>query len=307
MSENNKKTFEGFQSGHNACAGCGAAIAMRHITKVVDECVGKNAVYTIATGCMEVVSTAYPLTAWNVPMIHSAFENAAATASGISASLKMQGKGNESIVVAIAGDGGCFDIGLQALSGMLERKHKVLFICYDNEAYMNTGVQRSGATPEHAVTSTSPLGKKIHGKVEEKKNMPFIVASHGNVYVATASVGYLEDFKGKIRKAIKFMQENDSPAYIQVLCPCIPGWKMASNITMELAKKAVSSKIYPLFEIMNGKIMLQEFLESSLKDYLSLQGRFSGLNEKDIAEIKNQIDENYKKLENISKCKHRIF
>ncbi|MCX6742027.1 MAG: thiamine pyrophosphate-dependent enzyme [Candidatus Pacearchaeota archaeon] len=307
MPNQNNKAWEGFQSGHNACAGCGAAIAMRHITKVVDECVGKNAIYTIATGCMEVISTAYPLTAWNVPMIHSAFENAAATASGISASLKMQGKGNESIVVAIAGDGGTFDIGLQALSGMLERKHKVLFICYDNESYQNTGRQRSSATPLHAETSTTPMGLKIHGKVEEKKNMPFIVASHGNVYVATASIGYLEDFKGKIRKAIKFMQENDAPAYIQVLCPCVPGWKMASNITMELAKKAVGCRVYPLFEIEKGKLSLNDIASSSLKDYLSLQGRFSGLNEKDIAEIEKHINENYKKLEDISKCKHGIF
>lgn len=308
--EKNKKgndTWEGFQPGHNACAGCGAAIAMRHITKTVDECVGKNAIYTIATGCMEVVSTAYPLTAWNVPMMHSAFENAAATASGISAALKSQGKDKESIVVAIAGDGGTFDIGLQALSGMLERRHKVLFICYDNEAYMNTGVQRSGATPEHAATTTSPLGLKVHGKVENKKNMPFIVASHENVYVAIASIGYLDDFKSKIRKAIKYMQENDAPAYIQVLCPCIPGWKMASNITMELAKKAVTCKAYPLFEIEKGKLLLQKFEQSPLKDYLSLQGRFSGLNEKDVLEIQKGINENYKKLEELSKLKTKIF
>ncbi|MEM4703018.1 MAG: thiamine pyrophosphate-dependent enzyme [Candidatus Pacearchaeota archaeon] len=292
-----QKNFEGFVSGHNACAGCGSALAMRHILKIA----GPNTIVTIATGCMEVVSTVYPLTAWKVPCIHSAFENTAATASGIEAALKKQGK--KINVIAIAGDGGTFDIGLQALSGMLERGHRVLYICYDNEAYMNTGIQRSGATPLHADTTTSPFGSVIHGKLEVKKNMPFLVASHGNVYVATASIGYLEDFKSKLKKALEHIHrpgKEGGPAYIQVLCPCIPGWKIPSNITIKLAKQAVNSKVYLLFEIENGRLKLQEFPEEKLENYLKVQGRFSHLKEKDIIELKKIFEKNYQKLKKIS-------
>jgi pyruvate ferredoxin oxidoreductase beta subunit len=297
--------FEGFTSGHNACAGCGAAIAMRHIA----ETVGKNSIITIATGCMEVISTAYPLTSWNLPCIHSAFENTAATASGIEASLKVHGKKNIN-VVAISGDGGTFDIGLQALSGMLERGHRVLFICYDNEAYQNTGIQRSSATPLHSETTTSPYGSVVKGKLEPKKNIPFIIASHPKVYVATASIGYLEDFKNKIKKALEHINKpgkEGGPAYIQVLCPCIPGWKIPSNITIQLAKHAVNSKIYPLFEIEQGKIKLQEFPQDKLEEYLKVQGRFSHLDTKDIAEIKQEIEEEYSRLKKLSDFGIKIF
>lgn len=311
MKEN--ENFEGFASGHTACAGCGAAIAMRHIMKVA----GKNTIVTIATGCMEVVSTAYPTTSWKVPCIHSAFENTAATASGIEDSLKKQGKKNVN-VVAIAGDGGTFDIGLQALSGMLERGHRVLFICYDNEAYQNTGIQRSSATPLHASTTTSPYGSVIKGKLEQKKNMPFIVASHSNssnkIYVATASIGYLEDFKVKVKKALEHIHKKGKeggPAYIQVLCPCIPGWKIPSNLAIKISKMATDTKIYPLFEIENGKLKLQEFnrieKNEKIQDYLKLQGRFSHLEEKDIVEIEKSIEEHYEKLKKLSSYKLKLF
>lgn len=302
MTQKNRD-FEGFVSGHNACAGCGAAIAMRHILKVC----GKNTIVTIATGCMEVVSTAYPFTAWRVPCIHSAFENAAATASGIEAALKKQGK--KINVIAIAGDGGTFDIGLQALSGMLERGHRVLYICYDNEAYMNTGIQRSSSTPLHAATTTTPYGLIASGKLEQKKNMPFIVASHNhNVYVATASIGYLQDFKNKIKKALEHINKsNGGPAYIQVLCPCIPGWKIPSNMTIRLAKQAVNCRAYPLFEIEQGKIKLQEFPYEKLENYLKAQGRFSHLTSQEIEDLKKFFEKQYEKLKKIADSGLEIF
>jgi pyruvate ferredoxin oxidoreductase beta subunit len=313
MSSKNEKdkNFEGFASGHTACAGCGAAIAMRHIMKVC----GKNTIVTIATGCMEVVSTAYPLTSWKVPCIHSAFENVAATASGIEASLKKQNKLDKTNVVAIAGDGAAFDIGLQALSGMLERGHRILFICYDNEAYQNTGIQRSSATPLHASTTTSPYSPLIHGKLEQKKNMPFIVANHSNssnkIYVATASIGYLEDFKVKVKKALKYIHKKGKeggPAYIQVLCPCIPGWKIPSNLAIEISKMATDTKMYPLFEIEQGRLYLKESpSKAKIQDYLKLQGRFSKLQEKDIVEIQKDVEEYYKKLEKLSNSRIKLF
>ena len=205
-----------------------------------------------------------------------------------------------------------FDIGLQALSGMLERGHKVLFICYDNEAYMNTGVQRSSATPLHAGTTTSPYGSVVRGKLEQKKNMPFIVASHSTsknkIYVATASIGYLEDFKNKIKKALASIQKNNAPAYIQVLCPCIPGWKMPSNLAIRLSKMATDVKMYPLFEIENGQINLKEFSsKEKVQDYLKLQGRFSHLQEKDIQEIQKSVDEQYEKLKKLASYKVKLF
>ncbi|MCS7134509.1 MAG: thiamine pyrophosphate-dependent enzyme [Candidatus Pacearchaeota archaeon] len=294
--KNKNQDFEGFAKGHNACAGCGAAIAMRHLMKIA----GANTIVAIATGCMEVVSTVYPLSSWEVPCIHSAFENVAATASGIELALKKQGK-RKINVIAIAGDGGTFDIGLQALSGMLERGHRILYVCYDNEAYMNTGIQRSSATPLHAETTTSPYGK-IHGKIEPKKNMPLIVASHGkNIYVATASVGYLEDFKRKVKKALRHIhKKNGGPAYLQVLCPCVLGWKIPTNITIQIARKAVNCRAYPLFEIENGKLTLQEFPEEKIEDYLKLQGRFSNLAKKEIIKLKKFFESEYSKLRNFT-------
>lgn len=279
--------IELFSHGHNACHGCGASLAMRLIMKAA----GENVIVTQATGCMEVISTPYPLTAWKVPYIHSAFENAAATASGISRALKMQKKDTK--VLAIAGDGGTVDIGFQSLSGALERKEKITFICYDNEAYMNTGIQRSGATEKFTETTTTPYGSKIHGKLEFKKPMPFIVAAHNIPYVATANIAYPLDLINKIKKALELQ-----PSYIQILCPCIPGWKIPSDSTIDIAKLAFETNFYPLYEIENGKIKLTKNANKKpIKEYLKLQGRFKNLNEKEIQELQSYIDENYKKLE----------
>ena len=289
--------FEGFLSGHNACAGCGAAIAMRHIAKAV----GKSVIISLATGCMEVTSTVYPLTAWNLPVIHSAFENAAATASGIEAALRHQGRKEK--VIAIAGDGGTFDIGIQALSGMVERKHDILFICYDNEGYMNTGVQRSGSTPQHADTTTSPYGTSIHGKVEWKKSMPFIMASHG-CYVATANIAYLNDLYAKIKKAM----EIKGPKYLQIYAPCVICWGIPTNETIILSRLAVQTGVYPVYEIENGIVKLSMDAKSRpVSDYLGRQKRFKHLTEQEIKEIQQHVDLEYEKIKKLSETGIRVF
>ena len=182
--------------GHKACAGCGATIGVRLALKVL----GENTVAISATGCLEVITTPYPETSWEIPWMHVAFENASAVASGVESALKAQGKTDTKVVV-FGGDGGTADIGLQSLSGAMERGHNLIYICYDNEAYMNTGIQRSGATPYGASTTTSPHGKESFGENKPKKNMPMIMAAHGVPYVATASIAYPEDFMKKVKKA----------------------------------------------------------------------------------------------------------
>ncbi|MBR9691982.1 pyruvate synthase subunit beta [Candidatus Woesearchaeota archaeon] len=286
-------------SGHRACAGCGSVLAVRHAIKAA----GKNTIVVAATGCMEVVTSPYPQTAWKVPWIHSLFENAAAVASGIATALKKQG--SDTNVLVLVGDGGTFDIGLQALSGAVERNHDFCYVCYDNEAYMNTGIQRSGATPQHAATTTSPAGKLIHGKVEWKKNMPFIIAGHSeNVYVATANIAFPIDFYKKVKKGI----EHKGPAYIQVYTPCVPGWKIPSNITIELAKLAYKSKTTPLYEIENGVLKFTQKPENPIPvdRYLLLQGRFKHLNKIEIAEIQKHIDDTWNKLLRLEETEVRI-
>ena len=277
-----------FASGHRACAGCGAAIAMRHILKAA----GKNVIVVNATGCVEVVSTPYPLTAWKVPYIHVAFENAGAVASGISEALKRQGRKEK--VLAIAGDGGTFDIGFQALSGMIERGHDVCYVCYDNGAYENTGIQRSGATPKYAWTTTTPVGKVKHGDERWKKPMPLIVAMHRNCYVATASVGFPQDLYAKVKKGLDFK----GPAYVQVFTPCVPGWKIGSDMTIEVCKKAYYAKVTPLYEIENGILRFSMKPEQFIpvEEYLKLQGRFKHLSKKEIKEIQEHVDREWDRL-----------
>ena len=291
---------EYWASGHRACAGCGASIAMRHATRAA----GKNTIVVNATGCMEVVSTPYPQTAWKLPYIHAAFENAASVASGICEALKKQGKDTK--VLVIAGDGGTFDIGLQALSGAVERNHDFCFICYDNAAYMNTGIQRSGATPKYAATTTSPAGKVIHGKIEWKKHMPFIIAGHNeNVYVATANIGFPQDFYKKVKKGL----EHKGPAYVQVFTPCVPGWKYDPSMTVEICKRALNAKVTPLYEIENGVLKFTQkpnkFIPFS--EYTKGQGRFRHLNEKEIADVQKHLDFEYEKLIKLEKSGLRIF
>ena len=256
-----------FVSGHTACPGCGQAIA----AKLIVNTAGPNTIVCNATGCLEVFSTLWPYSAWKIPWIHSLFENAAAVASGVESALKALGK--ESInVLAFAGDGGTADIGLQALSGMLERGHNVLFVCFDNEAYMNTGIQRSGLTPTGASTTTSPSGRVWHGNQRPKKNVVGICASHLIPYVASASVGFPQDLIRKVKKALQIK----GPKYIQVHVPCPLGWGFSSDKTLEIAKLAVQTGLYPLVEYENGKLINVYKIKDKkpVEEYLAPQRRF---------------------------------
>jgi pyruvate ferredoxin oxidoreductase beta subunit len=286
-----------FAPGHRMCAGCGAAIAMRWITKIV----GPNAVIVNATGCVEVTTTPYPETAWMHPYIHVAFENSAAVASGVEAAIKaLKRKGlwdaGDTKVVVIAGDGGTYDIGLQALSGMLERRHGVLYILYDNEAYMNTGIQRSGSTPKYAWTTTTPVGTALRGKVQWKKDIMGIVMAHRVPYAATASIAYILDMANKIKTALEYAEEG--PTFLHIFAPCVPGWRYPENKTVEIARLAVETGYFPLYEWDHGKLKLNppsnNHLDKSkrkpLKEYLKLQGRFAHLTDEEIAELEKELD-----------------
>ncbi|MGD6851174.1 MAG: thiamine pyrophosphate-dependent enzyme [Candidatus Bathyarchaeia archaeon] len=294
-----------FLSGHRACAGCGPASALRLIMKATRG----PTIVTQATGCMEVVSSIYPYTSWAVPWIHTAFENAAANASGIDAALKaLQKKGQikEHIdIIALAGDGGTFDIGLQALSGAVERGHDFLFVLYDNEGYMNTGIQRSGGTPTGAATTTTPAGKVIPGKLEKKKPITEIMLAHEMEYVATATPYYWKDMLTKVRKGL----EVEGPAFLHLFAPCPRGWRTDPSKTMEYSKLAVESCVFPIWEAVNGKrqlstpskvISLAPQKKKPVKEYLQGQGRYRHLftpqNSHIIDELQRETDARWEKL-----------
>lgn len=291
-------TEEYFASGHRACAGCGCAIAVRTALKAA----GKDTIVVSATGCMEVVSSPYPQSSWRVPWIHGAFETAGSIASGVERALKHLKKKTK--VLAIGGDGGTFDIGLQALSGAAERGHDFCYVCYDNAAYMNTGVQRSGATPKYASTTTSPAGKVVPGKKEQKKNMPFIMAAH-RAYVATANIAFPQDFIEKVRKGLAY----DGPAYIQVFATCPTGWKSLGNLSIEIPRLAYQTKVTPLYEIEEGKLKFTKPVNSPkpVEEYLKTQGRFKHLTKEQIAEIQEYVDEEYERLQKIEASGVRMF
>jgi pyruvate ferredoxin oxidoreductase beta subunit len=269
--------------GHRACAGCGATIGVRLALKML----GENTVAISATGCLEVITTPYPETAWEIPWMHVAFENAAAVASGVEAALKSQGK-TDTTVVVFGGDGGTADIGLQALSGAMERGHNLIYICYDNEAYMNTGIQRSGATPYGASTTTSPHGKESFGEDRPKKNMPMIMAAHGVPYVATASISYPEDFMKKVKKAA----EVDGPAYIHLQQPCTTGWGYDPSKTIDLGRLAVETGSWILYEIDEGefKVTYRPIQRRAVIEYLNAQKRFKHLTDLEKERIQSHVD-----------------
>ena len=285
---------EYFIHGHRACAGCAAPIALRLILKVL----GPRTIVVNATSCIEIVSTPYPDNAWMTPYIHSLFENTAAIASGIEAALKVQmrkGKrAKERInIVVIAGDGGTSDIGLQALSGALERGHDFLYICYDNEAYMNTGIQRSSSTPYGAWTTTSPPGRISIGQDTWKKDVVKIAAAHDIPYAATASVGYPQDLINKIEKASKII----GPKYIQIHTPCPTGWRYDTSLSIEIARLAVQTGMWILAEYENGEFKPRKIAKKvPVKEYLKLQGRFRHLPDEEIEKIQKYIDERLAKL-----------
>ena len=286
---------EKFAPGHRACIGCGEALAVRLAFKALDN----NVVVANATGCMEIVASQLPFTSWHLPWIHTLFENAAAVASGIESAYKvMKRKGmpvpENTKVVAIAGDGGTSDIGLQALSGAMERGHDFTYICFDNEAYMNTGIQRSSATPFGAATTTSPAGKKSIGQFSWKKNMPEIAVAHNIPYVATATHSYPFDLMEKVRKAVA----TKGPAYVHVLSVCPTGWRSATDTVIRQARLAVETGMFPLYEVENGKYKMSLDLPKlrPVKDYLKIQGRFRHLSDDVIQQIQDRVEIEYQKL-----------
>jgi len=288
--------------GHRACTGCIPADVFRQVLLAADNPV----VATCATGCMEVVTTIFPYTAWKIPFIHSAFENSAATISGIETAyraLKKKGKIKDEInFIAFGGDGGTYDIGLQALSGALERGHKFLYVCYDNEAYMNTGIQRSGATPKGAATSTSPAGSVIPGKKEFKKDLTAIITAHRIPYSAQTAPHNWKDLARKVKTALAV----DGPSFINILSPCYRGWRFPMEEGIEICRLAADTCIWPLFEIENGNWQLnyKPKVKKPVEEYFKPQGRFKHLfrekNKHIIEEMQAEIDKNWENL--LKKC-----
>jgi len=284
--------------GHRSCAGCGFPQIIRTILASTE----KPVVVSNATGCMEVTTTIYPYSSWNIPWIHSAFENAASTISGVETAHKVLRKKNkikeDMKFIAFGGDGGTYDIGLQALSGALERNHNFVYVLYDNEAYMNTGIQRSSATPYGASTTTAPAGKIHPGKEEFRKDITKIVAAHNIPYVAQASVNDLMDLSMKAEKAFKA----EGPAFINVLQPCTLGWRFPPSQTIKIAKLAVDSKFWPLYEVEDGnyKLNYKPSAPIPVEDYMKTQGRFKHLfkpsNKYIIEKIQKHVDKEWEKL-----------
>lgn len=301
------KIEDKFVSGHGLCPGCGIPIMLRMIFRATDY----PLVVSNATGCLEVCSSGFPYTAWKVPWMHSAFENAAANAAGIEAAykaLKRKGRlpgGDRKIkFIAFGGDGGTYDIGFQALSGAMERGHDVVYICYDNQVYANTGGQRSGATPFGANATTSPAGSKIPGKLQWRKNLTEIMAAHGIPYVAQASVSHWKDLLMKAKKAI----EVDGPAFLNVLIPCPTEWKTPPEESVALARLAVDTKVWPLYEVENGKYKINYYpkKEVPVEEWLKRQARFAHLfkptRRDDLIEIfQKKVNEEWERLVKLTK------
>ena len=284
--------------GHRLCAGCGAPIVVRQLLAAADNPI----VASVATGCLEVATTIYPYSAWANPIIHSAFENSAATLSGAEAaytSLKRQGKIDKDVqFIAFGGDGGTYDIGLQSLSGAMERGHNMVYVCYDNGAYMNTGMQRSSATPKGAETSTSPAGTKIPGKPEHRKDLTGIMAAHNIPYVAQTTPAHWRDLVIKAKKAL----DAEGPAFLNILAPCPRGWRMPPEETIEICRLAADTCYWPLFEVEDGqyKVTYKPREKKPVSDWLKKQGRFRHLfreeNESIIEELQQEVDRYWQKI-----------
>ncbi len=278
--------------GSAACPGCGATLAFRIASRVL----GPNTVYVVPASCFSVIQSPFPKSAISAPLYNIAFPAAAATASGVYRAYKMLEK--DVNVVVWAGDGGTVDIGIQALSGAAERGENIIYVCYDNEAYMNTGIQRSGATPLMAWTKTTPTGKR-----EMPKDMPMIVAAHRVPYVATASVGYPFDLANKFEKAKKIRGFK----YIHIFSTCPPGWNSPVSKTAEVAKLAVDTYFWPLYEIENGKLRITvKPRKRPLKEFLDLQDRFRGLSDREIEELEKIVMEKWNFLLHLEKSE-RVF
>ncbi|HUK51351.1 MAG TPA: thiamine pyrophosphate-dependent enzyme [Terriglobales bacterium] len=287
--------------GHRMCAGCGGAVTARMSLKAM-----KRPTYVVqATGCMEVASTIYPFTAWKVPWAHGLFENAAAIASGVETYLKSQPDRKNFDLIVLGGDGGTFDIGIQALSGAFERRHDFTYICYDNEAYMNTGIQRSSATPEGAWTTTTPVGKASPGKLGPKKDLAAFALAHHVDYVATACVAYWSDFLTKIQKAA----DVEGPALVHAIAPCPLGWRFPTEKTIQMGRLAVQSRYFPLYEVEKGKYKLSvNPHQTPLDEFLKMQGRFSHLFKpeyaSELATLKAEVEARWLALQDLCAGKH---
>jgi pyruvate ferredoxin oxidoreductase beta subunit len=283
-------------SGHRACSGCAEVLAVRLMCKAL----GENTVIASATGCMEIVSSMFPTTAWRVPWIHVAFENAASVSTGIEAgrkALRKKGKIDDRYikVVGMGGDGATMDIGFQALSGAMERGHDMIYVCFDNEAYMNTGIQRSSGTPMGASTTTAPAGKVSMGQKTWKKNMPEIMVAHEIPYVATVCPSYPLDFIRKIEKA----KSIKGPSYIHCFSMCPTGWRSPSQTAISMGRLAVETGVFPLFEVEHGHYRLSPDMPKKLKpikDYFKPQGRFRHLIPDEIDMIQERVTIEFKKL-----------
>lgn len=267
-----------YTPGHRACPGCGASLAAWTII----EAAGPDTIVITATGCLETFTSPYAYSPWGVPWLHPLFENAGAVASGVAAALRSKGKSDKTKVVVIGGDGGTLDIGLGSFSGMLERGDDVLYVVYDNEAYMNTGVQRSSATPPGATTMTTPAGKVSWGKEQRKKNLAAIALAHDIPYVATASIAFPKDLARKVKRAL----EIQGPKYLDVHCPCPIGWGFDPARTIQVAKLAVETGLVPLYETGRDLPVKARRIgkKRPVEEYLVLQSRFRHLFEREDAE-----------------------
>lgn len=274
-------------SGHGACGGCGLSTAVNNVLRIL----GPDTIVYAPASCLLVFSAAYPISAFRVPFIYSAFENTGAVISGISAGLRKQGK--QTYVVGIAGDGGTFDIGLQALAGAAERNDDVIYVCVDNEAYMNTGTQRSGSTPFGAWTTTTPVGTKVQGKRQFKKDLMSVVSSQDVAYAATLSIAHMNDFVRKVEKA----KALTGFRFLHIMTPCTSGWKTDPANTYELARLAVETGMWTLYEIEQGetKITYRPKEMLPVENYLKLQGRFRHMGKEDIDTLQRWICKKWNK------------
>jgi len=275
--------------GHSACPGCGATLVMRYLLKGL----GPNTIVTVPACCWTVIGTSFPTTALSVPMIDCAFEATGASVSGLRAAADALGL-TDVTIVGFAGDGGTADIGLQALSGMLERRTDAIYLMYDNEAYMNTGNQRSGSTPLGAWTTTTPVDAESRGKLESKKDMMAIVAAHRPAYAATVNIAFPEDFVRKVEKAKRITGSR----FFHALAPCPPGWRYSAEKTIALGRLATDVNVFPLYEVVDGRYRITRKLGrvKSVDEYLKAQGRFSHLTEDEIAAIQSEVDAKWKRL-----------
>jgi pyruvate ferredoxin oxidoreductase beta subunit len=304
------KKREILSSGHRLCAGCAAPIVARQVLSALDD--KSDIVIANATGCLEVATTIYPYTAWKVPWIHNAFENASATLSGVETAYRALKKQNKLPVkkdikfLAFGGDGGTYDIGLQSLSGALERGHNFVYVCYDNQAYMNTGIQRSSATPFGAATKTAPAGVVHQGKEQYKKNLTEIIAAHGIKYIAQANPWKWNDLVEKAKKAF----ETEGPAFLNIISPCVLGWGYPANKSIEIAKLATETNFWPLFEIENGvyKLNYEPKEKVPIINWLKSQSRFKHIltpqNQNIIKQIQSHVDTEFEKIK--SKCNNKM-